>query len=191
MPRQQKISKTEIIEKVLFLTDKKGAETFTVQGLARGLGIKAPSLYNHVSGLSSLRQAVSARVHADLTEAIKARVGSKAGSNAIFALSKAYRQYAKRYPGRYRLVTAFPSRRSRDWNTFFLGLRDIFFEAFKDYGLNERDTRSAARALRSMLHGFVVLELNGGWSQVVDMDSSFNDCISLFTTALESKRRCH
>ena len=43
----------------------------------------------------------------------------------------------------------------------------------------------AVRALRSLLHGFVTLERDGGFGMPDDVDASFDAAIELFARALQ------
>lgn len=50
------------------------------------------------------------------------------------------------------------------------------------------DAIHVIRALRSLVHGFVDLEINGGFGMPIDIDDSFDRAIDLFVSSLESPR---
>lgn len=58
MPRSG-IGKEEIIRVAAELTDEVGVDSITLKEVSRRLDIRSPSLYNHVGGLSELKEQVS------------------------------------------------------------------------------------------------------------------------------------
>jgi AcrR family transcriptional regulator len=188
MPRKNGISRDKILAAALELVDKNGIDALTIQNLARHLGIKAPSLYNHIQGLDDLKRRASTLVNLQIIEVIDRATKGKSGKDAVRSLAEAYRHFALRYPGRYVLSVVFPSKKSKDWSTTFFALRDIFGKVIRgERSLQDDKVFSAARMLRSLLHGFIDLEFRGGWSQVVDVDTSFAMGIEVFCNGLKIK----
>ncbi len=69
--------------------------------MAAQLGVKSPSLYVHVDGLSGLRRLIAARAARELTDAIRTAEAGRSGHEALTALAVVYRGYASEHPGTY------------------------------------------------------------------------------------------
>ena len=92
-------------------------------------------------------------------------------------------------PGRRRRATPSPCKRPiraiRSWQTIAQQILDIVQAVLAPYKLSEEDAIHAIRSLRSIVHGFVSLEVAGGFGMPVDLDASFHWLINLFVTGLE------
>ena len=56
------------------------------------------------------------------------------------------------------------------------------------YGLERRDGLHAIRAVRSAVHGFVALEIAGGFGIPLDVDKSFDWLVTALLTGLSASR---
>lgn len=186
MARRSQFTKEIILKAALEVIDESGINELSINSLARKLEIQPPSMYNHFESLEDLRIQVSVEVHKKVTTWIKKAVEGKESKKAVLAMAISWRDYAIKYPGRYKLSSTFPSQESEEWQTVFIGLRDFTTEIIKSaYVISDADIRSAARAIRSLIHGFVMFELTSGWSQVIEADKSFKKSIGLLMKGLE------
>jgi len=64
--------------------------------------------------VESLQQKVSARVTAELANALSTAVAGRSGQDAVRSLAHAYRDYALSHPGRYPLTQRVPTLRIRN-----------------------------------------------------------------------------
>jgi AcrR family transcriptional regulator len=147
--------------------------------VAAHFGIKIPSLYNHVDGLAGLRREISLLGAQELTEAVQSAAVGRSGEDALVAIAYAYRDFAKKYPGRYAATLEAPdpddAERQQVAQKFLL----ILTRVLESYHLSETDAVHVIRAFRSMLHGFVTLETLGGFKMAVNLDESFDRMIHL------------
>ena len=61
-----------------------------------------------------------------------------------------------------------------------------FFAILRGYGIDGDDLVDATRAVRSALHGFVVLENGGGFGLPRDVDRSFDRLVTLLDRGLQN-----
>ena len=61
-----KLSREVIITAALTFLDREGWDALTINAVATQLGIKGPSLYNHIESLDDLRRTVRMRVIEDI-----------------------------------------------------------------------------------------------------------------------------
>src|SRR5438132_219974 len=68
-------------------------------------------------------------------------------------------------------------------------LVDVVRAVLAPYRLSEEDAIHAIRGLRSIVHGFISLEVGGGFGMPIDQDASFHWLINLYIAGLEQKTR--
>ncbi len=178
------LDQASVVEAAVKLIDEEGIEQLSLGLLAERLGIRTPSLYNHVAGLSGLKHDLALYCLHDLLDRILHATVGKSRAEAIFALANAYRAYAGEAPGRYTLTLQAPAPFDQELQAIALQLVDVVRAVLAPYRLSEEEAIHAIRSLRSIVHGFISLEVAGGFGLPVDLDASFHWLINLFITSL-------
>ena len=88
------LDQASVVEGAVKLVDEEGIEQLTLGRLAERLGVRTPSLYNHVAGLPGLKHELMLYCLHDLLDRILHSTVGKSRAEAIFALANAYRAYA-------------------------------------------------------------------------------------------------
>ena len=112
----------------------------------------------------------------ELTRVLAAATIGRAGPEAIRAAADAIRDFAHRHPGRYAAAQVAPD--GSDPADAELGARaaetlTVLSGVLRGFGLPEDELVDAIRMLRSAIHGFVTLELGGGFGLPDDLDRSY------------------
>ncbi len=187
MARTQKINREEIYSIAIQIADKKGLEQLTIQKIAQKLNVKPPSLYGHIKSLLVLKKHIATHANLEMSATLREAVKNKTKDKAILALALAYREFALNHKGLYQLSVIFPVKGSQAWMNSHLEMRELFANVLREnYQLNEKETRTLARTLRSLLHGYISFEISNGWSNIVEMDQSFQTSIEHFILSVES-----
>src|SRR5207237_1572067 len=105
-------------------------------------------------------------------------------AEAIFALANAYRAYARDAPGRYALTVQALDPGDQEVQALAQQLVDVVRAVLAPYRLSEEVAIHAIRGLRSIVHGFISLEVAGGFAMPVDLEASFHWLINLFIAGL-------
>ncbi|OJF10525.1 TetR family transcriptional regulator [Couchioplanes caeruleus subsp. caeruleus] len=169
------------------LADDAGLDNVTMSLLAERLGVRTPSLYKHVSSLADLHRRIAALALTELGDTLRDALQGRSGRPALAAAACAIRAYVVEHPGRYattiRLDAASP-----DDPVAAAGARvlDSLSAVLAGYRLDPADTVHALRLLRSLFHGFAVLEAAGGFEMDTDVDDSFDWLIGFVDRALTS-----
>src|SRR5262249_5258937 len=104
MQHKTRLDRPAVIQAAADLADAEGIEQLTLLKLAEYLGIRSPSLYNHVTNLAGLRRDLALLGLQELGERLRRAVMGKAANAAVAALAQAYRAFAKEHPALYALT---------------------------------------------------------------------------------------
>jgi AcrR family transcriptional regulator len=167
------------------LADEVGLDRVTLAALAQRRGVALPSLYKHVRGLDALRQHVSALATAELAEVFATAAAGRSRRDAVVALANAYRDYARRHPGRYAATQRAPDDGDPAPGAAAQRAVGTIAAVLSGYGLTGDDAIDATRALRSALHGFVSLEQSGGFGLPQDIDHSYAQLVLAMDLAFQ------
>ena len=192
MPRRAKVDKNKVVATAAALVNREGADALSLNRLATELGIKSPSLYNHIDGLPHLLIELSILNTREMAESMTQAVIGKSGPDAIRSLAYAYRHHIRENPGLY-LVTLKASNNqqveSQELKNIESKVISIVQAVIAPYGLSEEDALHTIRGFRSIVHGFTTLEIAGGFGLSLDCDESFNRIIAMFIDSLEKVSR--
>jgi len=178
------LDQASVVEAAIKLVDKEGLEQLTLGRLAERLGVRTPSLYNHVAGLPGLKHDMALYSARELLDRLLHATIGKSRAEAIVAFANAYRAYAREAPGRYALTLQAPRPGDLELQTIAQQLIEVALLILVPYRLSEENAIHAIRSLRSIVHGFVSLEGAGGFALPVDLDASFHWLIDLFIAGL-------
>jgi len=185
MSRRVGLDHATVVEAAAKLVDEEGLDQLSLGRLAERLGVRTPSLYNHVAGLPGLKHDLAIYCLRDLLGLITRATIGKSRAEAIVALADAYRSYAREAPGRYALTQQAPAPSDPELLTVAQQVVDVVRAVLAPYRLSEEDAIHAIRGLRSIVHGFISLEVGGGFGMPIDQDASFHWLINLYITGLE------
>jgi AcrR family transcriptional regulator len=174
-----------VVDASTAVVEAEGTAALTLSRVARELGVKPPSLYNHVAGLETLRRDVALRAIQELGNRLGAAAMGRAGRAALGAIAGEFRAFAAAHPGLYELSA---QARPDDEEYARASMRPVepVLAILRSYDLDENESVHAARMLRASLHGFVSLERIGGFGLDVDVDESFTWLVEHLAVTLES-----
>ncbi len=170
------------------IADAEGLGAVTMARVAAELGVRSPSLYNHVDGRDDLLRHVALRGLRELTAALRGAAIGRSGADALVASARAYRAYAREHPGRYAATVAAPAGDDDEHRAAAQETVDVVLAVLRDWKLEGDEAIHAARGIRSAIHGFVALESAGGFAIPVDLDDSFERLVKTLADGLEHRR---
>ncbi|MFI1675574.1 TetR/AcrR family transcriptional regulator [Streptomyces sp. NPDC020607] len=168
------------------LADEVGFEQVTVSALARRFDVKVASLYSHVKNSQDLKTGIALLALAELADRGADALAGRAGKDALAALANVYRDYAGEHPGRY---AAAQLRLAPEAAAASAGGRhaEMTRAILRGYELTEPDQTHAVRLLGSVFHGYVSLELGGGFSHSApDSDETWTRVIDALDALLRN-----
>src|SRR5216684_4211106 len=153
MSRRVGLDQASVVEAAVKLIDEEGLEQLSLGRLAERLGVRVPSLYNHVAGLAGLKRDLAVYCLRDLLGPLTRAAMGRARAEAIFALSDAIRDYARKTPGRYALTLQAPAPGDQEWQELGRQSVGVVAAVLVSYQFGEETTIHAIRSLRSIVQG--------------------------------------
>ena len=188
MPRAG-LDTATIVDAAAAILNTDGAEALTLNRLAQELGVKTPSLYNHVDGLAGLYRELALLNARALGERFTQAAIGKSGPAALTAIAKAYRAYIKESPGVY-LASLRSSGAQQPVDAGLSAAEEqslrVGVAVIASFGLTGEEALHALRGLRSLVHGFATLEIAGGFGLPLSLDESFDRLLQMFVRALQA-----
>jgi AcrR family transcriptional regulator len=182
------LTRARVVEAAGALADEVGLEELSLVDLAERLGVRKPSLYNHVAGIGDLRRELALVGLRELGRSLSRAAAGKAGDEGLFALAEAYRAFVKQRPGLYEATVR--SYRLSDPDNPELGAAESealepVLAVLASCGIRgAEEAIHAARGLRSVAHGFATLEVAGGFGISLDSNESFRRLVRAYAAGL-------
>lgn len=176
-----------VVDAAIDLVDQQGLDSLSLATLASSLKVRSPSLYNHVDGLDGLRRLMTLRGLRALKESLQAAAMGRSGSDALRAVGLAYRTFAQRHPGLYELTLRSTEHADAELQQAGQAVVEVVLAVLRGYDLHGDDALHATRYLRSALHGFVALEIGGGFGLPLALDTSFERLLAAVDVGLRQR----
>ena len=173
------LDRAAVVRAAAALADAEGPAAVSLARVADELGVRTPSLYNHVAGLDGLRRELALLGLRELTAELEGAVAGTRGDAALVALADAYRAFAHRRPGLY-AATLRAAAGDAELAEVSAKLIELVLRALTGRGLADDDALHAVRGFRSVVHGFVALEAAGGFALALDRNESYQRLVRTF-----------
>jgi AcrR family transcriptional regulator len=169
------------------LADEIGFDNLTLSAVARRLGVRDPSLYAHIRNARELKIRVALLALEELADAAADALAGRAGKDALVAFANAYRDYARRHPGRY-TAAQFELGAEAAVRSAAPRHSEMTRAILRGYDLPEPAETDAVRFLHSTFHGYVSLETAGGFSHTPrEADASWAWTLATLDFALRNR----
>ena len=185
MSTRCKLDRKTIVVAAAEIADSAGIDHVTLAAVANRLGVRKPSLYNHINGLPELRAQLAIWGTNQLRAKISEAAIGKAKHAAILAIASAT-SFARQSPGLYRAILSSPDRDNIELRDATQSLMAVIEKVMESYELVASDSIHAVRGLRSLMHGFVSLEAAGWFAMPVDREESYWRLVYTFIRGIES-----
>jgi AcrR family transcriptional regulator len=186
MPRSR-LTPESVTEAGAALVDEIGFDHLSMGLLAERLGVKTPSLYKHVTSQADLAHRIAVLAMTELSDAIRDATQGRAGSEAHPPRPQAMRMYVQEHLGRYAAGNA--ARPTGPDDPLIPAVDRVLASwaaMLRGYQLDPSQEIHALRMLRSVLHGFVTLEVAGGFQIDTSVNDSFTWMINFIDHGLQA-----
>lgn len=192
MGRKIGLTLEQVVEAAAEIADRDGLDALSLASVASTLGVRSPSLYHHVQGLAGLRRQLSIHASDVLMTELADSITELRGVEALRAIATQLRSFAHRHPGLY--DSFLPAPNPDDDSELAVALArpvNVAGPVLVGMGIDPATVIPLIRALRASVHGFVDLELRGGFGLPDDVDDSFTTTIDLVIDAIAAHSTNH
>jgi AcrR family transcriptional regulator len=167
------------------IADTEGLDAVSLARVAAAVGVKPPSLYNHVAGRDGLLRGIALLGLGELAATLREAAVGRSGADGLQATAQAYRAYVLAHPGRYAAgaITA-PAPDDDEHQAAGAAVLEVMRGVLRSWSPDEEQTLHALRGIRSAVHGFASLEAAGGFGIKLDLDTSFEHLIAALAAGL-------
>lgn len=176
----------DVVAAAAAIADSDGWEQATPGNVAARLGIRTPSLYNHVDGLPGLRRVLRTHALRLLLDRLRNAAVGQGGRQSLLELGLAYIGFVREHPGLYEAVNrqGAPGTEPIEQTELAGQIMDLFARLLRPLGCSDERFVHALRGLRSLVHGFASLETLGGFRIPVDTDESLLQAVNFYLDGL-------
>ena len=185
MGRKAGLTREQVVAVAAEIADRNGLDALSLASVASTLGVRSPSLYSHVDGLAGLRRQLSIRASGLLTTELTDCAEGLEPTQALRAIAEQLRSFARRHPGLYDSFLPAPTlEQDPEVAAALAEPAGVVGSVLAEMGVEPTTMIPLMRALRASVHGFVDLELRGGFGLTDDIDDSFTTTVDLVIDAI-------
>ena len=181
MPRAG-LTPERIIREAAAVADETGLDRLTLAAVAQRCGVSLPGLYKHVSGLEEVRRGIALLAVRELADAGARAAAGVSGTDALRAISAAYRGYALAHPGRYAASVLAPAAGDEAHIEVATQAFGMISAALAGYRLEDAALIHAVRMWRAACHGMATLQTAGGFGLPESVDVTFGYLVDALDT---------
>lgn len=176
---KQRIDSEDVTDAALDVLDASGSDDLTLSKVADELGVQSSALYNHVDGVSELRQNVALKASEALTNSLRDAAIARSGRDALWAVGGAYRRFAIDHVGQFEAATFVFGEATSEVTDAITSITDLFARIVEGLGVDPERLRDDAQAIHSAIRGFVLLESTGGFERDANVDDAFHHLLEV------------
>ncbi len=167
---------------------EEGTDTLSLASVARRMGIKPPSLYNHVRNIDDLNFAVMVEGNRQLATALEDAIRDVyVPREVLLGLALAIRSWVLENTAIYAVMSrARPNHDDPEFAVVAHRVLDLFRRPLGQLGIEGDDATHAIRGLRAAMHGFVLLEAAGQFQLDLSTEASYRWLIETTLRGLPS-----
>jgi len=185
MPRAH-LTTSSVIADAAALADADGLGAVTVSAVARRLGVKPASLYEHVAGLVPLLDGVQVMALGELGDRVGAAVAGLSGRDALRGLADAHRAYALERPGAWAALQR-PAAEAVAGSPEAARVAELLLAVVRGYPVPAPALVHAARFVGATVNGFLALTRADAFSHRSDSEhESWAAAVDALDRALRS-----
>lgn len=168
------LDEKKVIEKAAQLANEKGMSYVTMKTLAEYLGIKTPSLYNHVKSQDDLYEKIMIYGWQQLSDKLADISLNVHGEEALRTFSKSFFEYATQNRGIYEAMLWYNKYLNPSLEKATEKIYTIFFSITDELGIPFDKANHLLRTYRAFLQGFSSLVIHESFGNPISIQESFD-----------------
>ena len=183
------VTEESIIEAAARIVNEQGEDALSLKGLAQDLGIKAPSLYNHVASLENVKERLMLYGWSHLEERMVRATMGVTGYEAMRRLSWAFYDYVEVNRGVFGIMMRYNKYSNEETVHSTERLLQQIQILMDSVGIGREDCVHVVRLLRSFLEGFFLITNNQELQQDNSIRESFEFSLSVLVEGFRAIAR--
>lgn len=175
-----------VISRAAQMANEVGIENITLKMIADDLGVKSPSLYNHIDGLENLKMQLMVYGWKQMEQKIMQSVIGISGYDAIRAGCYAFYEYATENPGLFNAMLWYNKFRNAETMEATSGLFLVLFKVTSSLNISEENCNHIIRTLRGFLEGFSLLVNNEAFGNPISIADSFEVSLNVLIEGIKT-----
>lgn len=152
-------TKQLVIEAACEIADESGMSAVSLKAVAQRLGIRPPSLYNHVDDLESLLHGAAQAGMSEMNRRMTSAAVGVAGESAITAVAEQYAGYMVQHPGVYEISQWATWHNDEKTAELFREYFSLISALVEKIGCSESDLGEVTDIITGFLHGYCTMRL--------------------------------
>ncbi len=186
MARRAGLTSDRVVDAAVALADADGLDRLTLVRLAHKLGVRPPSLYEHVDGWRGLEKRIRQRGLEQLAVSLRRAATGRSGDDAVRGMAVAFRTFVQDHPALYEATVRSVEHDAPEVRAAAAEVLEILFAVLRGYGIAGEEAVHASRYLRSVLHGFTSLEAARGFGMPADLEASYQRLVDALVVTLQA-----
>lgn len=188
MPRTG-LSKEKIIEKAAELANEKGLSYLSVTTLADYLGIKKPSLYNHMKTIEDMHRDLMIYGWRIVSEEVVKGIDSSDEKKNLSEYGRKFYKFATDNPGVFEAMLWYNKYSDEALISATEGVYMFFFAQTDGLGINREIANHLLRTYRAFLEGFIMLQIHNSFGNPISVEESFNISMNVLISGIDQYRK--
>lgn len=179
----------KVIENAANLANKKGLSYVTISSLAEFLGIKKPSLYNHIKSQEDIYEGIMIYGWKNGVQPIAENLHENNPQKALKKYARAFYKYALDNPGIFEAMLWYNKYKSPELIEASEKIYDFFFTQTDKMNIDHESANHLLRTFRAFLEGFLLLVIHNSFGNPISIEESFELSLDVLIGGMKKIKR--
>lgn len=184
MPRAG-LTREKVIEKAAELADERGIDGVTITTLAEYLGIRKPSLYNHIEGPEDVRTQIMLYGWRYLSRQAVEEIRTEEPYEALKEYARQVYRYAQEHPGVFEAMLWYNTYENEEFREVTEGLYRFFFAQTDKLRIDREAANHLLRTYRAFVEGFLLLVIHDSFGNPLSVKESFELSLEVLVSGMK------
>ncbi len=174
-----RIHRDMVIETASRIADERGLSGVSLKAVAQELGIRTPSLYNHIDSLDGLLLLVAHGGMRRMNEEMMHAALGNAGEDALCRVAEAYLEYMTVHPGVYETIQWATWHSTEETGAIFAEYEKLLTTLLYSCGFTKEQVQEGCRILMGLLHGYTTLQLSRAFTDAAAVKKELKRAVGM------------
>lgn len=183
---KSRLDRDAVIRKAAELANETGSDNISLKELAGALGVRSPSLYNHVDGLEDVKRSLMLYGWSQLEQRLLRAAAGYSGYDAFRSMCREFFSFSRENPGLFNAMLWYNKYSGADAMQATAGFFIYFYRFTESVNISRDNAEHILRTLRGFLEGFSLLVNNGSFGHSADITESFELSLDILIAGIKT-----